>query len=275
MVRFPIGLAAVAAAAAIFLSGCGSNPQQDHADARARLDRESAQIVLPLEAYAMTASEVKEASHANAILIDRCLSKSGRTFPRAAQDWDAIPNLPDRRYGLWSVRDAESNGYELPEASEAKALSAQEDALGDEWWKAFRSCRSEVQMFPIMGINSSSEMSPVDKGMQESFDAVLASEQFANALKAWSQCVEAEGLTPNKDEKFMVPKFPQAGEEQLRVAAVDVRCKETNDSVQPLADFEARQQLSYIDKHEGEVQEYRTKVDETLTAARKVLSSGG
>lgn len=275
MGRLSVELAAVAAAAVVILSGCGSNPQQDHADARARLDRESGQIILPLESYAMTGAEVKEVSHANAILIDQCLSKSGRTFPRASQDWDAIPDLPDRRYGLWSIRDAESNGYELPESSAAQGLSAQEDALGDAWWKAFQACRSEVKMFPIRGINSSPEMSPVDKGMQESFDAVLASEQFATALKAWSQCIEAQGLTPNKNERFMVPQFPQAGEEQLRVAAADVRCKEENDSVQPLADFEARQQLSYIDKHEGELKEFKTKVDETLAAARDVVTSGG
>jgi hypothetical protein len=274
MVRPPIRLA-VAATAVVMLSACGSDPQRDHADARAKLDRESSQIVLPLEAYAMTASEVKDVSHANAILVDECLSKSGRTFPRATQNWDAIQAIPDRRYGLWSVQDAESNGYELPESSEAKALAAQEDSLGDEWWKAFQSCRAEVRLFPVKGINSSPEMSPVDKGMKESFDAVLASELFANTLKAWSGCIESEGLTPNTDEKFMVPKFPPAGEEQLRVAAVDVRCKETKNSVQPLADFEARQQMSYIDKHESELKGYRTQVDETLTAARKVLSNGG
>lgn len=257
------------------IAGCGSDAQQVHKDVRAKLDPQSGQIILPLESYAMTQAELQDVSHANALLIDECLGQQGRDFPRAAQDWDAIPVLPDRRYGVWTSSDAKTNGYELPAAPGAAELNAQEDALSESWWTAYQSCESKVQVLPQMGANSSSKKSSVDQGMRESFDALKASSEFASILKEWTGCITSKGLTPNTAENYLVPSFPPAGEEQLRVAGIDVECKESLNIVQPLADFEARQQMAYIDQHESELTEYRAQVEKVIASAREVLATRG
>lgn len=257
------------------LAGCAGLPQQDHADARARLDAASSQIYLPLEAYAMNASEARDVEHANALLTAECMAGSGREFPRALQDWDALPPLPDRRYGAWSPGDAEANGYELPQAADSAEISAQEDAFGDDWWQAAQACFVSEDLLPLLGVNSSPEPSPIDRGMTESFDALLASEQFRQVRDAWRVCIEANGLALHPDARVLVPQFPPASEQQLRVAAIDVECKDQLGSIQTLADFESRQQLSYIDANESALLAYRDQVDEVLERAREVLATGG
>ncbi|WP_146187331.1 hypothetical protein [Arthrobacter sp. HMWF013] len=223
----------------------------------------------------MTSSEEQEVAHANALLLDECLAKGGRDFPRASQDWESIPNLPDRRYGVWSNADAKSNGYEFPAPPGSAELTAQEDALSESWWSAYQACQSDLNLFQPLRPNGSSQNSPVDQGMRESFEALKASVEFASALKEWTSCVTSKGLTPNPADNAMVPAFPPAGEEQLRVAAIDVECKESLNSVQPLADFEARHQMAFIARHESELTEHRAQVDKVLAEAREVLATRG
>lgn len=257
------------------LAGCAASPQEDYSDARAQLDAESSQINLPLEAYAMSAAETREVEHANALLTADCMAVSGRDFPRALQDWDALPTLPDRRYGLWSPADAEANGYEFPQAADSEAISAQEDSFESDWWEAAQECLTSDTLLPLLGVNSSPEQSPVDRGLGESYEALLASDVFKQTREEWRSCIEAEGLSLHADARVLIPQFPSAGEQQLRVAAIDVGCKEQLNSVQVLADFEARQQLAYVDGHESELIAYRERVDDVLERAREVLATRG
>lgn len=257
------------------LTGCGSDPQQDYSGVRARLDQQTGQIVLPLEAYAMSSIEVRDVSHANALLISDCMAEGGRDFPRAMQNWDAVPVLPERPYGIWSRSDAESNGYGMPKSAEEGKIFSQEEEKDQAWWDAFNSCQSKISLFPVMGVNTSPQMSPVDQGMRESYDTLLASAEFKKIRDAWTECITAKGLTPNPESKILNPETPASGIEQLRVAAVDVGCKESVNAVQSLADFEARQQMAYKAKHESELTEYRSQADDVLAAARKVLATRG
>ncbi|MDJ0336747.1 hypothetical protein [Cryobacterium sp. PH31-O1] len=223
----------------------------------------------------MSWSEMQDVSHANALLVSDCLAVGGRQFARATQDWDSIPAIPDRRYGAWSQTDAEKNGYELPQSPQSAALTTLEDGLGDDWWEAFESCQSKVELFPIMGFNTAPDTSPVDVGMNESFTALLASSAFDSVRADWTSCIVAQGVVPDSESGVLVPEIPAAGEEQLRVAAIDVACKESLNSVQKLADVEAQGQMAYIDEHESELKAYRDKVDDVLFAVRKVLATFG
>lgn len=255
------------------LVGCNSSAEQKYSDVEALLDPQAGEIILPLEKYAMTPSEEKDVAHANALLQDECLSESGREFPRAKQNWELAPTLPDRRYGLWSESDAQANGYELPESSEAAELTAAEEALGDDWWQAYEACRSELELLPVMGINTSVTPSPVDIGMGESFDSLVASANLREVRQEWLECVQNEGLTLDENSVLLVPAIPPAGEEQIRVATIDVECKQSYNSVQRLANIEAREQSAFIDDRESDLLEYRTQVDDVLNKAREVLAT--
>ncbi|MBB2969486.1 MULTISPECIES: hypothetical protein [Leifsonia] len=270
--------ATTSAAALIFvvaLTGCSSGPSQAHANVRAQLNPATAQILLPLESYAMSWGEVQTVNHANSIAIEKCMANKGLTFPRASQDWSALAPLPDRRYGLWAPADAEANGYELPESSQSKDVQAQEDALGPDWWQDYRACFKSTKQLPVMGVNTSPDQSVVDRGMNESFEALLASDEFKSVREKWLSCIQDGGLAANKDARVLVPQFPSAGEEQLEVAAIDVRCKESLNSVQTLADWEATKQAGYIDDHEGELTAYRDKVKKVVAQAQKLVTTVG
>lgn len=223
----------------------------------------------------MSWSEVQDISHANALLVSKCMADGGREYARAFRNWDSMPTPPDRRYGLWSSSDAENNGYELPDSPESTQLAALEDELGNDWWEAFESCLSEIEQFPIMGFNSAPDMSPVDTGMNESYAGLLASSEYASIRQEWEDCVTSEGVTPDSGAGALVPEFPSSGEEQFRIAAIDVNCKESLGSVQKLADLEAQAQMAYIDEHEGQLTEYRDQVESVLVAAREVLATVG
>lgn len=223
----------------------------------------------------MSGAEILQVSRANALTMAGCMEEAGREFPRAYQNWDAVPALPDRRYGIWSSEDAERNGYELPETPESEALLTVEDAFDDAWWQTLDRCRSESEMLPLLGVNTDpGRPSPVDQGMNDSFTSLLAGDKFREIKAAWLACIESEGLSPRPDANVLVPQFPEAGEDQIRVASIDVSCKDELNSVQTLADEETQWQLAYIDQHEGELKAYRDRVDEVLEQARAIVSSG-
>lgn len=257
------------------LSGCAGSPARDHDDARARLDLVSGRIDLPLEAFAMSDEEVGIISEANALLVARCMDESGRDFPRAYQDWEAASTFPDRRYGLWMLAEAELHGYEVPEAADSAHVSALEDEFDDGWWRDVERCYGDVERLPLMGVNTSPEVvSPVDQGMSESFGALLASDTFADARSEWLDCIRAEGLERDEGSTVLVPQFPAAGEQQIRIATIDVTCKQHLNTVQRLADFETREQLAFIDQREADLREYRAEVDEVLERARAIIAEG-
>lgn len=269
----PISAATFVVIGAIVLVGCAGNPPTNARVERAKLDPQSSQIVLPLEAYAMNWVEIQRVEHANAVTASRCMKKQGLTYPRAGQDLESLPAIPDRRYGLWSALDAESNGYELPRSAGSEVVESQENSFGEDWWKAVRSCLDTKDQLPLMGVNSSPQQSVVDRGMNESFDALLASEQLAAERSKWIACIEREGLAVNPDARVLVPQFPSAGEKQLKVAAVDVGCKAKLNVVQSLADLEASTQSNYIAAHESELKTYRESVEAVLRRAEKVLTT--
>ncbi len=256
-------------------TGCSASSQDEYSDVQARLDPLAGEIILPLEAFAMSTLEEKDVAHANALLQDECLAKSGREFPRADLNWELAPILPDRRYGLWSEADAQTNGYEFPESEDAAAITTIEDGLGDDWWDAFEACRSELQLLPLLGVNTSPNPSPVDEGMGESFDFLRASDDLGRLKGEWQSCIEAEGLTALESSSLLIPMIPPPGEEQIRVATIDVECKQSLNSVQQLADIEAREQSAFIDERENDLVEYRAEVDKVLERAREVLATRG
>ena len=266
---------AIAASAVIVISGCSPVPTHDYSSARADLDPQSGQINLPLESFAMTWSEEETVNHANALITLQCMKKHGFTFPRATQDWAAIPPLPDRRYGIWSRADAEANGYELPPSPQSAEVDAKEAAFGDDWWSTFQSCYDKQKKLPVMGVNSSPSPSVVDNGMNSSFDALLASSDFSTQKERWQKCVEGKGLSLNPKSRVLVPQIPAAGERQIEVASLDVECKERLNTVQVLANWETRNQLAYIDGHEGELAAYKAQVKKVIAEAQKVISSVG
>ncbi|NYF18306.1 hypothetical protein HDC37_003162 [Microbacterium sp. AK009] len=271
----PIAVAAITVTL-LLVTGCGSAPTRNHSDARAQLDVDSGQIDLPLEAYAMSEQEITLVSEANALLVARCMDASGREFPRAFQDWESASVFPDRRYGLWVMAEAEANGYEVPPPADAERVSAMEEQFDDDWWESVDRCFADTELLPLMGVNTDPLVtSPVDEGMRESFESLLTAQTFTDARNDWRACVEAEGVSWDPDATVLVPQVPAPGEEHIRVATIDVSCKQNLNTVQRLADFETRQQLAFIDQREAELREYRAAVDEVLAKARSVIAEGG
>lgn len=267
-------LAAIAITVTVSTS-CGPETINEVAASRAVLNESSGEIDLPLEAYAMNSDEYRLVSHANAILVARCMQKTGRDFPRANQDWSKLTVFPDRRYGLWSMTEAEANGYEVAESSESQRVAQLEGGYAEDWWRAMYSCFDEVERLPLMGVNTTpSQPSSVDRGMLDSFNALIATDTFSEIRGFWRECIESKGISPDDSARVLVPKIPEPGESQIRIAIGDVECKQQHSVVQKLADAEAVIQAGYIRSHEAELVEYRKQADEIVAKARDIIASG-
>lgn len=256
------------------LTSCGAPDIGQFGDVKAELNYEDGTVTYPLDEYALTGNDARLVDSANAVLIERCMAQSGLDFPRANAEWRSIPPTPDRMFGLWSPRIAESYGYDLPPRDEA--LSELEAAKPESWWDAYRSCHDSAELLPAMAplTGDPNNPSPVDRGYRESFQNTRGSSAFEDAKNAWIDCIAEQGLSA-EDGPILVPVLPEGREQQLRVAIVDVGCKESLGTMQQIADVMAQYQAAYIDAHEGELAEFRQQAVDALNAAKEVLATSG
>lgn len=259
-------------AASLVLSGCTSVNIGDYPDVTAKLDPEAGTVTLPLDAYAATAREGYLIEHANAVMVDHCMEKSGLDFPRADDSWDTKYIPAERRYGLWNSTEAEANGYGLPVDPVGADISHREETYPDKWWNTVEACYGSFDRIPMSVANSSDEKSPVDEGMAEARGKAQSSAEWEAAHADWVDCLSKESIKPS-DDSYFVPTLPTDMATQRTYAIADVACKEKVDFVQRLADVEAKYQAAYIDGHRPELAAFREKVDHNLKRARDVVAS--
>jgi hypothetical protein len=272
-----LGVCAIVIAVAT-LSGCAAAPNlNDYASVRAKLDPAAGTIQLPLDQYAMSARESDVVQHANALLVKGCMAKSGLEYPRATENWDTKAVPQDRRYGLWSMDMAQKFGYDLPEDSRSKAIDKIEATLPDSWWTAWNQCIDQkVKQLPLMGeLENAGHLSPVDSGIVEAHNELVASSTYSKVWSSWSDCITKAGLLPEKDKGVMAPQLPKSVESQARAAVIDVGCKQKINAIQTLADIEAKYQMAYIDQNESALVAYRSKADTVLVHARQIIAASG
>ena len=98
---------------AVTLSGCGVGTGQPDPTATARLDRDSGQIILPLDEYLSSESTETTMTRARLAILRSCLEPKGHNGVKPPSRDDRT-ELEDRRYGLWLPDRARDHGFGLP-----------------------------------------------------------------------------------------------------------------------------------------------------------------
>jgi len=271
--KFP--LAVVVCAAALILSGCSPDTAA-YSEVRAHLDRDTGQVRYPLDDYALTGTDALVVERANALLVQQCMATSGLDFPRAAQDWDAKSQQPDRTFGLWSSTIAARDGYDIPTELAKKNLEDREAAQPESWWTKYWDCLDTTKQLPAMSllVGNPNEPSPVDRGYSEALRETQSSGEFGDARSEWVGCLENEGLTA-EDGPVLIPVLPRSVEARFKIALLDVGCKDKLGTMQRIADVMAQFQAAYIDAHDTDLTAFRTRAQDVLAQAREIVATSG
>jgi len=260
-------------AATLGLTGCAvESPSASDLAALADLDPETSQINLPLEAYAMDASEQEVVGHANALIVQACMARSGLPYPRAALTPGESPPFPDRRYGIWSMADATANGFNGPMNAISDAIAAEESALGEDWYSATEVCFRNETMLPMTAPDNAEE-TVVSKGMNESYGALQGSGVLRDARTAWVDCMTENGTDVDASTQVLMPDTSSPDRRTKEVAIVGATCMDEVGATEQLAGYESREQLDYIEQHHDELVQYRAVVDKTLEDAGEITAS--
>ncbi|WP_147440394.1 hypothetical protein [Mycetocola tolaasinivorans] len=267
----------VALAITSLLSGCISSAKPPVVE-KVVLDWENGIFTLPLEKFAMSWQDQWTVFQANAVMIARCLADRGYPSPVAEVDWTLLPPDDTRTYGVWAPRVAENRGYDPPASFYGDVLAERRELLGPEWERASKRCSGETQgaRLPTMGVYTQMEFSLVDRGMDESYQALLASGVYRDEWEKWAECITAEGLVPDPDRATLSPISDFEGDPEvlIRQAIIDTTCKQQLGTMQKIVDVEAEVQSRFIARNEGALLRHQAEAREIVEKARAIIAAG-
>jgi len=232
----------------VLLTGCAAPNIDKFSGVTARLDTETSAIGYPLDDYVLVGREAQKIEQANELLSSRCVAKFGFTAP--ITNWAEHLDIPNRQYGIWTMKQAINWGYALPINStmeqEKVTFSAAIDKISDE---IFRECYSKLETLPSMRPHSSRPDQPsiVDRGYIDAWNQAKGNAEWRAIGEKWVACIAQQHLKPSSGDGLM-PQFSQNDlEVQMKIALIDVGCKVSLGTVQQSADIESRYQAAYIE----------------------------
>lgn len=225
---------------------------------------------MPLDAYDATEMEILTALYAQDLEIRDCMAEAGLDFP--VSDRRKIPAEPYRVFGIWSEQEAARYGYEWPDPPSEDRDSQTSDAPDEPeaWYTTHDACISPQVKALSIPQPTVAERTAYDTGVDGADSpAVLA------VKKEWGACLSKNGVTPPTDS--WVPDGAQNVDKatEIKVALIDVRCKEETDLVQRLADIDAAAQSKVIEKKQAALVAQRQKITESVDKARAVIAAHG
>jgi len=238
--------------------------------ATADVDLTTGAMTLPLDAWTGTSHDRAVMATAADLFTYRCVQAAGYgtwvVFPGPSE---TTPDLD--AFGVWDRTQAERTGYGSLAATEPRSiplLAADAPAAAVD---ARRSCFAQA----------------TDEGYSWDLDALPdaptgwtqpeATAAGRSAKAAWAACLETHGVSAPAADGGWVPdgatELPLA--DQVRVARVDLDCKESLGTLQKLADAEARSQTEYIARAGDYLRVYRATVEPVLAQDRAYLADAG
>ncbi|MEW9267516.1 hypothetical protein AB1207_22470 [Kineococcus endophyticus] len=198
-----------------------------------------------------------------------CMKKDG--FDYQVVDARADPTPVDRRYGVWVENEAAQNGYETPADTPSQVkLQQLNSAANPEGWDASHlRCGQEAAKTYI------ANSLPSDLSAFQGYEDFMTLPQTKKVLDDWRQCLSSQNVNPPRDG--WVPSSAMSGgkENEIKIALIDVKCKEENGTVQKLADIEASLQMPKVRADEPQLVDQRKAVDDALKAANKIIAANG
>jgi hypothetical protein len=272
----PLG-AAVGALIALGVSGCSSPGTPDvELAAVATLDRATQSIGLPLDKYFLSPQDLSTVQHANALILEDCMIDLGFQFPPAQlENWDRPGVITDRRYGVWDIGSVADVGYDLPPA-DRRSVEPPDFDRPEGWFGAYDQCLEDTKGAVLHEYaENQSDQSLADRGAMESYQKAAGTDVWKQTRQKWIDCLAAKDVLMPSDPDAWVPILPESKEGQIKIALIDVSCKDENQLVQTLADLEATFQAQFQQEHEADLANLKTQVEATVADAQAVISSHG
>jgi hypothetical protein len=263
----------------LLVAGCsaaaGSSTQVVGERAVAVIDEKSGTIELPLDKYGITPREHRTVDYALDLLWRDCMRAKGLDF--RVHDTRGIVEKPSRRYGIWRMDDAVRYGYQLPPDDPiVKQLQADN---GLSFSPEYQSQLTTCQLTPAAKALWPSENGANGQSAKQAFLSygdVIDSEPGKKVVSDWQSCLRDQGLAQPEDGKWISDNWFTADlETQIRIASLDVGCKQRVRVMQRLGDLEASAQMAIVKAHEAELASVRSAFLKSVTAAEAVIHSHG
>lgn len=277
------------------LAGCSppSTDQQVQRDpaARATLDQDSGEILMPLSDYDLidTNHDIEVLNHAFRLFVGACMEDLGFAYS-AARLGDENRVVDDRQYGIWYEPTARVYGFDFPPSVIDEALEIDRSAGGQAWIDAEMDCtknaEKDLELSTFMPTNEELNDSLVPTIRTEAYRLASADAAWQAAREKWWDCLRAAGLEPltgatdwgtTQDVPASVSPEgkPQWTEETIRAAFAQAQCNNQTGLAQTIGDLEASYQAPLIDKNQAALNEWKEDKQQRLSAAADYITRHG
>lgn len=269
----------------------GGAPLTRDTSARALLDQDSGEIILPLSEYDFYDSRatIDLANHANDIALAACMKKAGFAYSAASVENGPESRIGDRTYGIWNESQARLYGYGAAPSAVDAALAADSEAGGEAWNEAYEECAAQPdpEIASFTPDNAELTDSLVRRIQTEAYNAASADPAWQAARESWWQCLRDAGLDPrtgsgewssrqaNDLAAASADGVSGDKEEEIRVAYLEARCNNETGLAQTLGDLEASYQAPLIAANQAALNDLKTKNQERLAAIRDYIARNG
>jgi hypothetical protein len=246
------------------------------ADARASLNETTGEVVLPMDNYWYSDRENVFVNNAVAFLIEDCVKAAGHTMRPWGGDGKALQDL---RYGPWSRPLAARNGA-MPETRmipgvRVKASTEEVTPSGEQ---ASEKCSQSVGRagFPELLAGLAGDTSIQNRIVQTAGALAARDPEYLEYRKAWEACLASKGLKLFDEGKgSWALKSSGSKEDEIRVALLDIECKDASGGVRKPYDIVAQYQAAQMKDHQAELNTLAEQKAAAVERARQVLRDHG
>lgn len=245
------------------------------AGAKASLNEVSGEVLLPMSAYWYSDRENVIVNSAVAFLIYDCVEEAGFTVAPWGGGGKA---LQDYRFGQWSRPLAARNGA-MPEIREVPGVL---DEQPERPPLSARQQEEEVKCTNSVGRAGLPELLEGlagDTSLQHRItdNAVALTERDSDYLayrKSWEDCVAGKGLKVSEAGSWNLSSSGSK-EDEIRVALLDLECKEASGGARKPYDILAEYQAAQMKDHQAELNALAEEKTAAVERAKQILRDHG
>lgn len=278
-------VAAAVTSAILTATACAPDPVEPDTSASAFLDRDTMDVVLPLDEYRLSPADDRLITEAMQTAIRTCVQSHGVNGLKPTPNGSEAEERP---YGLWNSERAAEYGYDFPRPDNDVPTppGGWSDESDPDFNRAYESCHEELEPTLASFVPPERERTTAMDLRDDAYNLASDTPEWTAARDEWKRCIADQGLTPREEETawssqqaFDILKEPATGnsddagkQEEIRIAVIEARCNESTRLTQRLADIEAQYQAALIAGHEATLNEEKEQAHAYAAAARDFLA---
>lgn len=277
---------AIALLSCTILIGCsGTNDKHiEETGGHVILDRQSGQIILPLDNYDFYGrlSNMATFNKAKNVWLKKCLNKVGYTLKLSAEKLSETEPPEERTYGLWLPDRAKKYGFDFPPQSKDERFMNEKLEHDSAWAEEFDNCQNKLQetKTSFLRVDQAYNSSLASKLASESFEQVLSDDRWREIRTGWKDCLSDSGLTPPRNDTSFVSEEAEElldsgsnlnSDELNRIAIIESTCNNQVELTERLGNLEGsiqeniiRDNIEALSNEKNEIETELSLVDEYI-----------